>query len=74
MVKITDGVCKEKLTKILQMYYVDDYNTLVMNKDGKFESINGSKYNIHEMFIKEAIENYKFKNMPKLYNKTNNKR
>jgi polyphosphate kinase len=71
MLKITDDICKEKITNILQMYYEDISNTFVMNDDGSYRKLIDKKgVNIHEEFIKEAEGRSKFKSMPKLYNKT----
>lgn len=65
LVPIIDNESKSKLMKILSMYYKDTFNSFQMNKHGNYKLINGDT-NIHEIFMKDAIENYKLKSIPKL--------
>lgn len=66
--RVTDNECREKLMRILGMYFKDTYNTFTMNKHGNYKLVETKKgVNIHEAFIKDCIDKYKFKSMPKLY-------
>lgn len=65
MVQIEDNDCRNKLLKILSMYYKDTFNSFQMDRYGNYIKLDGN-CNIHELFMKEAIENYKLKSIPKL--------
>ena len=65
LIPVKSKETKEKLLKILSMYYTDEFNTFVMSSKGVYEKIKG-QCNIHELFMREAIENYKFKSIPKM--------
>lgn len=70
MVPIKDENTKTKLLKILSMYYKDTFNSFEMDKKGIFHKVKSDKnVNIHRIFIEEAIENYKLKNIPKMMSK-----
>ena len=56
---------KEKILKILSMYYKDTFNSFEMDNSGEYHKLEG-ECNIHDLFMKEAIENYKFKSIPKM--------
>lgn len=56
---------KEKILKILSMYYKDTFNSFEMDNSGEYHKLEGG-CNIHDLFMKEAIENYKFKSIPKM--------
>ena len=72
LVPITDVHTKEKLRRILNMYFADTFNTFVMDEDGTYSLLSSKKkVNIHDVFMTEAIENYKLKSMPKLFKKHN---
>ena len=64
---VTDSECKEKLIKILSLYYKDTVNSFEMNKKGEYtQLLNKDDVDIHHFFMDEAIENYKLKNIPKM--------
>lgn len=65
LVPVKHKETKSKLLKILSMYYTDTFNTFSMSSKGKYEKVKGN-CNIHELFMKEAIENYKLKSIPKM--------
>lgn len=65
LVPVKDKETKSKLLKILSMYYTDTFNTFAMTPKGKYEKVKGH-CNIHELFMAEAIENYKLKSIPKM--------
>ena len=65
LIPLKDEDVKEKAMKILSMYYKDTYNTYQMNKHGQYNKIDGD-VNIHQLFMDEAIENYKLKSIPKM--------
>jgi len=70
MLDVQDENAKNKVLKILSMYFTDTFNSFIMNKDGSFSTVISDKdINIHERFMKEALENYKLKSIPKLYKK-----
>lgn len=70
MLDVTDDSAKEKILKILSMYFTDTFNAFTMNTDGSFQKVISDKdINIHERFMQDAIENYKLKSIPKLYKK-----
>lgn len=66
LVPVKDDGTKEKLMKILSMYYKDEFNTFQMDKEGVWHKVKGDT-DIHELFMKEAIENYKLKSIPKFH-------
>lgn len=63
---IKDEEVKNKLLKILSMYYKDTFNSFEMSESGIYHKLDG-KCNIHDLFMKEAIDNYKFKSIPKMF-------
>jgi len=65
LLPIEDIDCRNKLLKILSMYYKDTFNSFQMDKHGNYVKLAGD-CNIHELFMEEAIENYKLKSIPKL--------
>ena len=65
LIPVKSKETKKKLLKILSMYYTDEFNTFIMSSKGVYEKIKG-QCNIHELFMREAIENYKFKSIPKM--------
>lgn len=66
LIPIRDKECKQKLLKILSLYYKDGYNTFKANSNGEFLPLKKNKINIHDIFMTEAIENYKLKTIPKM--------
>jgi len=67
LVPIVSDTSKTKLLKILSLYYKDTFNSFQMNKHGIYEKVESDKnINIHEIFMNEAIQNYKLKSIPKL--------
>ena len=68
LIPVKEYSAKNKLTRIISMYYKDEFNTFTMNKDGTYCKNEGDT-NIHKLFMKEAIDNYKFKSVPKLFGK-----
>ena len=65
LIPLKDDDVKNKAMKILSMYYKDSYNTYQMNKTGEYVKLEGD-VNIHQLFMEEAIENYKLKSIPKM--------
>jgi len=72
LIPLKDEDVKEKAMKILSMYYRDDYNTYQMDKHGRYHKLDG-KTNIHQLFMDEAIENYKLKSIPKMVKRNTKK-
>lgn len=69
LIPIKDDETKVKLLKILAMYYRDTFNSYIMTRghNGMYTHDTGdNQTNIHELFMKEAVENYKLKSIPKL--------
>jgi len=69
MLRVNDPVTQNKLFKILSFYYRDTFNSFEMDKHSRFIKCDDNKTNIHEEFIRQALESYKLKSMPKLYKK-----
>jgi len=65
LIPLKDVDVKNKAMKILSMYYKDTFNSYQMLKSGEYEKLDGDK-NIHQLFMEEAIENYKLKSIPKM--------
>lgn len=65
LIPLKDDEVKEKAMKILSMYYKDTFNSFQMNKNGEYIKIDGDT-NIHQLFMEEAIDNYKLKSIPKM--------
>lgn len=64
-VKDTDA--KSKLLRILLTYFKDTFNSFGMTKKGEYIKLDNSKgENIHQLFMDEAVKNYKLKNIPKM--------
>ena len=67
LIPIKDTEAKSKLMKILSMYYKDSFNSFEMTKKGKYAKVVSDKdIDIHELFMKDAIEKYKLKSIPKM--------
>lgn len=65
MVPIDDSETMDKLLCILFSYPKDTFNTFNMI-DGKFELIRSDKnFNVQDMFMQQAVENYKYRGLPK---------
>ena len=70
LLDVVDDDVKDKIIKILSMYFMDTFNSFTMNPNGSFSKVVSDKdIDIHEKFMKDAIENYKLKSIPKLYKK-----
>lgn len=70
LIPIKHAETKHKLTQILSMYYKDTFNSFEMTKKGKYVKLTSDKEtNIHDLFMNEAIENYKLKSIPKMMSK-----
>lgn len=69
LIPIKETESKNKVLKILGLYYKDTFNSFEMDKSGIYHKLDGD-CNIHEIFMKEAIENYKLKSIPKLIGKS----
>lgn len=67
--RVTDKECSHKLMKILGMYFKDTANTFVMTDRGLYKAAKSDdkSIDIHREFIKDSIDKYKFKSMPKIY-------
>jgi len=65
LIPLKDEEVKTKAMKILSMYYKDTFNSYQMTKEGLYEKLDGDK-NIHQLFMEEAIDNYKLKSIPKM--------
>lgn len=65
LIPIKNDDVKDKLMKILSMYYKDTFNSYQMMKNGEYMKLDGD-VNIHQLFMDEAIENYKLKSIPKM--------
>lgn len=72
LIPIKESESKDKMLKILGMYYKDTFNSFEMDSRGIYHKLNGD-CNIHDLFMKEAIENYKLKSIPKLISKNKGK-
>ena len=72
LIPLKDDDVKNKAMKILSMYYKDTYNTYQMNKHGEYIKLDGD-VNIHQLFMDEAIENYKLKSIPKMVKQSTKK-
>ena len=68
LMEVTDDECKNKLMRILGMYYIDRYNAFIMTRKGKYKKCEGD-ISIHDKFMKKAIEEYSLKNIPKIFSK-----
>jgi len=67
LIPVKDTEAKSKLMKILSMYYKDSFNSFEMTKKGKYAKVISDKsVDIHKLFMKEAIEKYKLKSIPKM--------
>lgn len=70
MLDVTDTEAKEKLLKILSFYFKDTFNSFEMDKESRFIKVKDEKsINIHNDFMKQALDNCKLKSIPKLYKK-----
>lgn len=69
LIPVKNSDTRDKLMKILSMYYKDTFNTFEMDKSGEYVKLDGD-CDIHELFMKEAISNYKLKSIPKMVGKT----
>lgn len=65
LIPLKDDEVREKAMKILSMYYKDTFNSFQMTKSGEYIKVDGD-VNIHELFMNEAIDNYKLKSIPKM--------
>lgn len=69
LIGIKSPDAKTKLLRILFLYSNDIFNSYEMNKKGEYMKVESGKgdkdINIHSLFMKDAIEKYKLKNMPK---------
>lgn len=72
LIPLKDEDVKGKAMKILSMYYRDTYNTYQMNTHGEYIKLEGN-INIHQLFMDEAIENYKLKSIPKMVKRNHKK-
>lgn len=68
LIPLKDDDVKNKAMKILSMYYKDTFNSYQMIKTGEYIKLDGDK-NIHQLFMDEAIENYKLRSIPKMVKK-----
>ncbi|MFN4245862.1 MAG: polyphosphate kinase 1 [Brevinematia bacterium] len=67
MVPITENDVREKLLNIVKRYWDDTFNCYKMNEDGTYYKVNKRvQFNCHEYFMKEAIENFKLRRVPKI--------
>lgn len=67
LVPVFDKDVRKKLFDILAAYFNDSFNTYTMNKKGHYELIDdGGTFNLHDHFMEEAIERFKFPNVPKI--------
>jgi polyphosphate kinase len=67
MVPLTDKEVRMKVFGILKNFYNDTFNTYIMNEDGRYQLLTSAvEFNIHEDFMQEAINNYKFRSIPKI--------
>jgi polyphosphate kinase len=74
LIPLTDSQVKSKLLSILSHYFKDTVNTYIMNEKGNYELLEKDyKFNIHEYFISEAINNFKLRSIPKISLKVNKK-
>jgi polyphosphate kinase len=74
LILLTDSQVKSKLLSILSHYFKDTVNTYIMNEKGNYELLEKDyKFNIHEYFISEAINNFKLRSIPKISLKVNKK-
>ena len=65
LIPIKNNDAKDKVIKILSMYYKDSFNSFRMLKTGEYVKLSGDE-NIHQLFMDEAIRNYKLKSIPKM--------
>jgi polyphosphate kinase len=67
LIPLTDNEVRAKIMNILFAYFKDTFNTYIMDDKGKYKLLsNGEKFNLHEYFMKQAINNFKLKNIPKI--------
>lgn len=67
MLPVRDNISKNKLLKILSLYYKDSFNSFKMNKKGIYEKVFMDKdTDVQSLFMSDAMENYKLKNIPKM--------
>ena len=67
LIPITDSEVRGKLYRIILSFYKDTFNTYLMTKDGEYRLFETDvKFNVHEYFMNEAIQNYKLRSIPKI--------
>jgi len=67
LIPITDNEIKYNMINILEMYLKDNVNSYTMEPNGEYVLIDeDNKFNVHEWFMQQAIQNYKFRSIPKI--------
>lgn len=67
LIPITDNEIKYNMINILEMYLKDNVNSYTMEPNGEYVLIDeDNKFNAHEWFMQQAIQNYKFRSIPKI--------
>ena len=56
MLDISTKECQKTLGWILETLLIDDYNSYILDKDGKWKKPQSEKYNAHNHFIEHSID------------------
>lgn len=72
LIPLTDNEIKDAIINILDMNLKDNVNSYIMEPNGEYVLLDKEdKFNVHEWFMQQAIQNYKFRNIPKISLKKN---